>query len=311
MKITRMDLADKGSPEAIVAEILKVESDLAVPVPIEDLSRHLDIIDIAALTTDGFEGGLLTDRERSNGIVLVKTGVSRQRRRFTIGHELGHFLMPSHVPNDDRGFLCAAADLACFDPRETDRRKRMEVDANRFSSLILMPPPTLNRDLARTSDPSIENMLLLAKKYDVSKEAMARAYSNYHHEAVAFVVVRDGKVVRVYRNERTFPFVTAARGRAVPERSLFYRRGHRVGTPSDVLSCFPDLWIDVERGRKAPLLCEQICLQANGFALIMLWYQSEDDEDFDPDAERTAKDRLRERQGRRFTERTVGSGSNL
>jgi Zn-dependent peptidase ImmA (M78 family) len=298
MQITRMDLADKGSPDGLVTVILKMEPDLPIPVPIEDLCRHLDILQIEALTTEGFEGGLLTDPERSNGIILVKNGVSRQRRRFTIGHELGHFLMPSHVPNDDRGFLCSQADLARFDPNETDRRARMEVEANRFSSLILMPPPALRRDLGKSSDPSVEHMLSLAKKYDVSKEAMARAYSTYHDETVAFVVVRDSNVIRVYRNERTFPYVTAVRGRPVPERSLFYRRGHQIGIPSDVLSCVPDNWIDVERGRKAPLLCEQVCLQQGGFALIMLWYQPEDDEDTDADAEKTAKERLKERQAR-------------
>jgi len=299
MQITRMDLADKGSPEALVTVILKMEPDLPIPVPIEDLCRQLDIVDIQSLTTDGFEGGLLTDEARSSGIVLVKSGVSRQRRRFTIGHELGHFLMPSHVPNDEGSFLCSFTDLNKFDAKEKDRRAKMEVEANRFSSLILMPPPALRRDLGKSSDPSVEQMLSLAKKYDVSKEAMARAYSTYHHEAVAFVVVRDGKVVRVYRNERNFPFVTAARGRPVPERSLFHRKGHKIGAPSDVLSCFPDIWIDVEWGRKAPLLCEQVCLQSDEFALIMLWYQSEEDEEADPDAERTARERFRDRQSRR------------
>src|SRR6266850_3106359 len=84
MQISRMDLADKGSPEGIVLAILKAEPNLPIPVPIEELCRRLDIMEIQALTTEGFEGGLLTDRERSSGIILVKNGVSRQRRRFTL-----------------------------------------------------------------------------------------------------------------------------------------------------------------------------------------------------------------------------------
>jgi hypothetical protein len=79
MQISRIDLADKGSPEGIVMAILKAEPDLPIPVPIEELCARLDIIDIQALTTQGFEGGLLTDRERSRGIVLVRNGVSPQR----------------------------------------------------------------------------------------------------------------------------------------------------------------------------------------------------------------------------------------
>lgn len=298
MQITRMDLADKGSPEGIVIAILKAEPNLPIPVPIEELCRRLDIIEIQALTTAGFEGGLLTNRERSNGIILVKNGVSPQRRRFTLGHELGHFLMPSHVPDTQGRFLCSEKDMLLLNPKEGDRRAKMEVEANRFSSLILMPPPALRVELGKKSAPSLEHMLALAKKFDVSKDAMARTYAEYHPEPIAFVVVRDCKVVRNYRNKIRFPFITALRGKAVPERSLFYRKGLQVGVPSDVDTRLADNWIDVDRGRQAPRMSEQVYLQANGFALIMLWYEPADDPDYDEDGERTAKERLRHRQSR-------------
>jgi hypothetical protein len=51
MQITRMDLADKGSPEGIVMAILKAEPNSPIPVPIEELCRRLHIIEIQALTT--------------------------------------------------------------------------------------------------------------------------------------------------------------------------------------------------------------------------------------------------------------------
>lgn len=297
MQISRIDLADKGSPEGLVMAIFKAEPSLPIPVPIEELCRQLDIIEIEALTTQGFEGGLLTDRERSRGIVLVRNGVSPQRRRFTIGHELGHFLMPSHVPDEEGRFLCSQRDMAMLNPKEGDRRAKMEVEANRFSSLVLMPPPRLRAEIGNRA-PSIEHMLALATKFDVSKDAMARAYAECHSATIAFVVVRDGKVGAVYRNKTRFPFVTAVRGKPVPERSLFYRKGLRVGVPSDIDSRLPDNWIDVERGRQAPTMSEQVYLQSNGFALIMLWYEPADDPDFDEDGERTAKERLQNRLAR-------------
>jgi hypothetical protein len=36
MQISRIDLADKGSPEGIMMAILKAEPDLPIPVPIEE-----------------------------------------------------------------------------------------------------------------------------------------------------------------------------------------------------------------------------------------------------------------------------------
>ena len=68
--------------------------------------------------------------------------------------------------------------------------------------------------------------------------------------------------------------------------------------PSDIDSRLPDNWIDVERGRQAPTMSEQVYLQSNGFALIMLWYKPADDPDFDEDGERTAKERLQNRLAR-------------
>jgi hypothetical protein len=45
-------------------------------------------------------------------------------------------------------------------------------------------------------------------------------------------------------------------------------------------------------------MCEQVYLQSNGFALIMLWYETADDPEYDDDSERTAKERLKHRQSR-------------
>lgn len=295
MQVSRMDLADTGSPEGLVTAILRHEPELPIPVPIEELCYQLDIEDIEPLETDGFEGGLITDTARSRGIVLVNEDARAGRRRFTIGHELGHFLMPSHIPNAQGRFLCSRKDMALLTAKEVDRRAKMEVEANRFASLILMPPPALRSRLAKKAGPSIEGVLDLADQFEVSKEAMARAYADYHHEAVAFVVVHKGIVKRLYRNRRRFPFITVRPGQPVPQGSIFHKPGLRKLAPSEIDARVPDLWIDVERGRAAPSLCEQACLQANDFAIIMLWYEPAQDDDNEND-ERTARQRWRDRQ---------------
>jgi hypothetical protein len=300
MRVTRIDLADRGSPEALVGLILKHEPDLPVPVAIEDLCRRLDIEDIVPLDVEGFEGGLITDIERSKGIVLVREGAPIVRRRFTIGHELGHFLMPSHVPDAQGRFLCSREDMMRLTPKENDRREKMEIEANRFASLILMPPPALRKAIARERSPSLEQVIALAAEFDVSKDAMARAYADHHSENVAFVVVHEGKVLRTYRHRDRFPFITVRSGQAVPTGSLFHKPGHQRGAPSLIESRPPGLWIDVERGRPAPVVSEQVCLQASGFALVMLWHEpaEDDDEDEDRDEGRTSRERWKDRQGR-------------
>jgi Zn-dependent peptidase ImmA (M78 family) len=80
-------------------------------------AQELDIADIRDMSTDGFEGGLITDDARSSGYILVNRSARRRRRRFTIGHELGHFLMTTHkVPAG--GFQCSRDDMRRWTDKE-------------------------------------------------------------------------------------------------------------------------------------------------------------------------------------------------
>lgn len=51
-----------------------------------------------------------------------------------------------------------------------------------------MPPPKLRNAFEKHPSPSLEHVFELADKFEVSKEAMARAYAEYHPEALAFIV---------------------------------------------------------------------------------------------------------------------------
>lgn len=277
MPISRMDLADAGSPDKLVTLILQAEPDLPLPVPIEDLCARLDITRIEELKTDGFEGGLVTDADRSEGIVLVRTGFAA-RRRFTIAHELGHFLMPLHVPDQPGRFLCKSSDLLRLTAKEGDRRQRMEVEANRFASLLLMPPPMLRQAMRGFREPDLQHVPALARQFGVSKEAMARAYAQHHGEPIAIVVTHAGTVLRCYRN-LAFPFITCANGSAVPAGSLYHRGPHQGGIASDFAECIPDRWIEVRRGERAPSLYEQVYPQRDGYGLLLLHLERRDEEE--------------------------------
>jgi IrrE N-terminal-like domain len=299
MALSRMDLDGKGSgsPEGLVALILKAAPGLTIPIPIEDLARQLDIEDIQKFETQGFEGGLVTDTARSRGVILTRNS-HPFRRRFTVGHELGHFLIPTHVPDAAGRFLCSREDMRLLSAAENDRRGRMEVEANRFSSLILMPPPLLRPYLKRR-DPDIRHMAELADLFQVSKQAMARAYALYGEHILAFVFAKAGKVLFSVKHFR-FPFIVVGSGATVPQGSLLRRGGTQPGLVSDLRECVPDIWIDVTRGERAPTLYEQTLGQRDQFAIVMLWLEpaEEEDEGEDRDADRTASERFRERQQR-------------
>jgi len=298
MKVTRLDLDGAGSPMALVGKLLKAEPGLKIPIPVEELALQLDIEKITALETSGFEGGLLTDENRQSGIILVNDNASEGRRRFTIGHELAHFLIISHVPVTPGNFLCSRRDMSQWSAKEKDRYARMEFEANEFSALLLMPPPMLRKYIGSRA-PDLSEIEKISRDFIVSKDAAARAYSRCHQENIALVVVKDGCVARYYPGTN-FPYITAPIGKPVPRGSVFYRSSLQERVASDVVQTTADNWIDVKFGKRAPELYEQAYLQRGGFALIMLWLEKSDGEDgdYDPDGDRTAKQRLQDRQSR-------------
>lgn len=298
MNVTRLDLDGTGSPEGLVTRILKAEPSLTYPIPVEELARALDIKEITDLETEAFEGSLLMDQHRSAGIILVNKNARGGRRRFTIGHELGHFCIPTHMPVKGDAFLCSRDDMRLWSSAEQDKYARMEVEANRFAALLLMPPPMLRSYLARRSDPTLTDVDAIQNDFQVSKDAAARAYAQHHDQPIAVAVVQNGKVLRVYRHIK-FPKLGIEGGDAVPPGSAYWRALKAKIDLTEISEIQAGQWLETEWGKPLPDLYEQVLLQRMGFALIMLWPEHDEaDEDFDPDENRTSKERLAERRAR-------------
>src|SRR3546814_17385657 len=101
----------------------------------------------------------MTDAEKNRGVILVKAGTRDDRRRFTVAHELGHFLMPSHRGSRQ----CTASDLR--ERRRNNDHRRQEAEANRFAAGLLMPRPWFARDLDNLGDAAVAPSQKLAKEY--------------------------------------------------------------------------------------------------------------------------------------------------
>lgn len=298
VKVSRLDLDGTGSPEGLVTKILKAEPSLSYPVPLEDLAKALDIKEIADLETSGFEGGLLMDQHRSEGIILVNKAARAGRRRFTIGHELGHFCMPMHKPIKGDRFLCSRDDMRLWSASENNAYARMEAEANRFSALLLMPPPMLRGYMSKMGDPDISQILSIHNDFIVSKDAAARAYAQYHEEPIAVSVIKDGIVLRVYKHLK-FPKLSVQADSRVPAQSIYWRAQKAKIELSEIVEISAGQWLESEWGKKLPNLYEQVLSQQMGYALILLWTEFEDeDDDTDLDESRTSKERFADRKAR-------------
>ena len=280
MQINRMHLADLGAPDALAEGILKQVPDMPIPVPIEDVARSVDITDITLIGTDSFEGGLVTDRDKSEGVILVNRKSRRQRQRFTIGHELGHFLMPLHLPDNGIQFMCTLADMRRSDSSKTaDRSVRVEVEANCFAASMLMPAVLFRRDLARSAVPDIALLLRLCDKYDTSKEATARRFCELTDTPSAAVFSKDGKFLYAVRG-REFPFIALRRDQPLAEKSLTARFKGVEGDVSNMAAIDSYWWTDAEPHCNGQIL-EQALLQVDGYRLTLLQLDEEGIEEGD------------------------------
>jgi len=68
--INRADLEDIANPELQAQALLSQIPELTLPVPVREIAAALDILDIKPLTTTGFEGGLITPEDKSEGYRL-------------------------------------------------------------------------------------------------------------------------------------------------------------------------------------------------------------------------------------------------
>ena len=270
-RISRFDLADFTSPERIVDGIVRHVSDLPIPVPVEELAVMLDIVSIEGMETEGFEGGLLlNDLEKSEGIILVNRASPPKRRRFTVGHELCHFLTPWHKPPSGDQFRCSDGDMRLTFVRKEDPAARMEVEANRFAARLLMPKPHFRQDLRLRKGADIDHILALARRYETSKEATARRYVDVQDEPCAIVVSQNGQILRFYKKGEDFPYFDVEPGNPVPRGSLTARTDLKQGVVSDSEERDGSIWFSEKRGRRTPKLYEQVLPQNDGYRLTLL-----------------------------------------
>lgn len=168
----------------------------------------------------------------------------------------------------------------------------MEVEANRFSALLLMPPPILRAELRRSASLDLAELVRLAELFDVSKEAMARAYASYHAEAVAIVIAKAGRIMRIYRSATRFPRLALTIGDHVPVQSIAHEARIAIGAVSSVRLCDTDLWLSDHEARTVATMTEQVLPLRGDIAYILLHAEIPDEEDQEPDYERSWRPRF-------------------
>ncbi|WP_159087092.1 ImmA/IrrE family metallo-endopeptidase [Loktanella sp. Alg231-35] len=271
MQIDRFELADIHHPVVLAKTIHTLLGELEKAVPITEVARELDIQEVRVDRFGGFEGMLLTDKARSTGCILANSSKGNRRARFTIAHELGHFLMERHQLSDGNGFKCMAQDIR--ESREGRMHLRQETQANQFA-IELLAPAYLMTSLFKT-DPDLRDAQRLRDHLDLSLEACVRRMVSSRDEPLAAVWSFKGQVRYFVKNDG-FPFIAITRNGPLPKTTVAHHataNGRQGFTEMDETD--PYVWT----GRSHVELFEQTRVAPNGHAVTLLWAELPDEDD--------------------------------
>lgn len=285
MKIDRMVLADKFTPQAIAASIIRQLGEVKLPIPVKEIAFSVGIKEILEEDLDMMEGGLNYDSGKTTGAILINRGSREERKRFTIGHELGHFLIFDHYPEKPGQFLCTSEDMQEKDTSQD--AKRMETEANAFAANLLMPTSLFRKEVKVLGGPSIESIFSLAEKFETSKEATANRYANTIDKPCAVVFSKDDVIRYAITNGR-FAWLKFSKGDVLPSHMIAANRHEVFEEVSEVKEQNGYIWCDGKPDQLCPeYVFEQTMAQQNGYRVTLLHYEiyKRDDEDYSEDVD--------------------------
>jgi Zn-dependent peptidase ImmA (M78 family) len=140
------------------------------PTPVEKLAHSLGLTVVHQKMDDDLSGMLLRGSGEDAAVIGVNRVHSGTRQRFTIAHELGHFLLHQGRPVIVDPAIRMRANFR--DARSSLATDREEIEANQFAAEILMPAAMVRRELQQLGDHGEKLEQTLADRFKVSVEAM-------------------------------------------------------------------------------------------------------------------------------------------
>lgn len=196
-----------------------------MPFPIDPTLIALEISNqrfedpIAAVqghSVRGIEGMLSKSRTANEWFILFDETVEITGRvRFTISHELGHYLLHRNLSEQ---FKCGQATMLDYDSHESQSREK---EANEFASFLLMPLNDFRKEI-EGHEVTLELISHCAEKYRVSITACALKWIKFTDESAILVIARDDFILWSYPSE------TARR------QGIFFKQGTEVPPESQL-----------------------------------------------------------------------------
>jgi Zn-dependent peptidase ImmA (M78 family) len=209
----------------INAMLRQVLGDDRFPLDVEELALEYSkqcfpnspITKIKGDDLPGFEGMLTANPIKTKWMIVYNSGVtSTGRIRFTLAHELGHYLL--HRERQDE-FNCSQQDMEEWDAEG----REIETEADLFASYLLMPLDDFRQQIGHERM-SFDLLSHCADRYGVSMTAAALKWIEIADKRAVLVASRDDHLLWARSNRAALRsgayFPTRRYTIEVPRRSI-------------------------------------------------------------------------------------------
>jgi hypothetical protein len=218
---------------------------------------------IREVPAKGFDGALIRSKAGQKGIIAVKASIREEsRKRFTIAHEIGHFIIPHHR---NLGNICEERKIENFDRN----LNRPEIEANEFAAELLLPTAVLRKRF-NLSEFSLAQISAVAADFGTSLTATTRSFLSLTDLPCAMVWSVTNRARWFVRSDSFRFFLPLS---DLPANGSFAARiFRREAAPAELAPVRPDAWLDRQAAEHVDTLLEQsISLPNYNAVLTLLW----------------------------------------
>lgn len=164
--------------EEIAQELLKRYNCYKAGFNVYNFANKLKITVLNKDMSDDVSG--LFVRKGNESIISVNKNETKQRKRFTVAHELGHFFLHS---DEKPVFVDKSPKVLYRNSASSTGELHQEREANAFAAALLMPRGLLKREILNANKTTPNPIKLLSDKFEVSEQAMSFRLANLGYDA--------------------------------------------------------------------------------------------------------------------------------
>lgn len=214
-----------------------------------------------------FDGMTIYENEKIYIHINIDNGnrIDSARGRFTLAHELGHYIIDTHRIGLMMGLL---------EPHHSTTNQKqfyeIEREADYFASCLLMPEERFQKDIYRKKF-CFDLINSLSKEYNVSITACAFRFAQIGSHPIMIIYAESGIIKWVY-NSDDFPYKYLLNNKKISDSFVM---GEYFNNTATEISKMAQIWaidcFDCVKSEDSNKKFYEHCITHKNFALSIIW----------------------------------------